>query len=239
MAKDKPIYIQIHNQIRKMIEKEQWQVGERIPSERDLARLFEVSRMTLRQAVQTLVDEGILERQIGSGTYVASQKVQEEMTGVESFTKTILSQGRIPTSKTISYHVKPASISESEQLKLKDETLVLRMERVRYADQLPICFEVATIPYHFIESLEKQEITASLYKTLEEKQQLVMARAEQTVSAMMASERTAEYLGIKRGDPILRLKQITYSTADEPFEYVRTQYVGERFQFHLDKKAQP
>lgn len=233
MAKEKPIYIQIHNKIRKMIEEGKWQVGERIPSERDLAKTFEVSRMTLRQAVQTLVDEGILERRVGSGTYVSSQKVQEKMTGIQSFTETILSQGKTPTSKTVSYHVKPASVSEAEHLNLQNETVVLRMERVRFADDVPICFEVATIPYHLVESLGKKEITSSLYRTLEEKKDIHVGKAEQTISAMLASERTAEHLNIKRGEAILRLKQITYSKDNRPFEYVRTQYVADRFEFYL------
>lgn len=234
MAKEKPIYIQIHNKIRKMIEEGKWQVGERIPSERDLAKTFEVSRMTLRQAVQTLVDEGILERRVGSGTYVSSQKVQEKMTGIQSFTENILSQGKTPTSKTVSYHVKPASVSEAEHLNLQNETVVLRMERVRFADDVPICFEVATIPYHLVESLGKKEITSSLYRTLAEKKDIHVGRAEQTISAMLASERTAEHLNIKRGEAILRLKQITYSKDNRPFEYVRTQYVADRFEFYLE-----
>ena len=234
MAKEKPIYIQIHNKIRKMIEEGKWQVGERIPSERDLAKTFEVSRMTLRQAVQTLVDEGILERRVGSGTYVSSQKVQEKMTGIQSFTETILSQGKTPTSKTVSYHVKPASVSEAEHLNLQNETVVLRMERVRFADDVPICFEVATIPYHLVESLGKKEITSSLYRTLEEKKDIHVGKAEHTISAMLASERTAEHLNIKRGEAILRLKQITYSKDNRPFEYVRTQYVADRFEFYLE-----
>lgn len=82
-----PIYIQIHNDIKRSIESGKWKIGDRIPSERELAVDFGVSRMTLRQAVQTLVDEGILERHVGSGTYVARQKVQEKMSGVTSFTE--------------------------------------------------------------------------------------------------------------------------------------------------------
>lgn len=234
MTKEKPIYIQIHNKIRKMIEEGKWQVGERIPSERDLAKTFEVSRMTLRQAVQTLVDEGILERRVGSGTYVSSQKVQEKMTGIQSFTETILSQGKTPTSRTVSYHVKPASVSEAEHLNLQNETVVLRMERIRFADDVPICFEVATIPYHLVESLGKKEITSSLYRTLEEKKNIHVGKAEQTISAMLASERIAEHLNIKRGEAILRLKQITYSKDNRPFEYVRTQYAADRFEFYLE-----
>lgn len=236
MTKEKPIYIQIHNKIRVFIEEGKWKVGERIPSERDLAKIFDVSRMTLRQAVQTLVDEGILERKVGSGTYVSSRKVQEKMTGIESFTETMLSQGRKPTSNTVSYHVKPASVSETEQLQLEDDTKVLRMERVRFADEIPICFEVATIPYHIVEALGKKEITSSLYKTLEEKKQIHVGKAEQTISAMLASERIAEFLDIKRGEAILQLKQITYSRDGIPFEYVRTQYVAERFEFYLEKQ---
>ncbi|MFL2099532.1 GntR family transcriptional regulator [Desemzia sp. FAM 23991] len=234
MTKEKPIYIQIHNKIRKMIEEGHWKVGERIPSERDLAKTFEVSRMTLRQAVQTLVDEGILERKVGSGTYVSSQKVQEKMTGIQSFTETMRSQGRKPTSKTISYHVKPASVSEAEHLHLENETVVLRMERVRFADDVPICFEVATIPFHLVESLGKKEITSSLYKTLEEEKDIHIGKAEQTISAMLASERISEYLDIKRGEAILQLRQITYSNDNRPFEYVRTQYVADRFEFYLE-----
>lgn len=75
---ESPVYIQIHNQLKKDIEAGKWSIGDRIPSERELALNFEVSRMTLRQAVQTLVDEGILERRIGAGTYVANRKVQEK-----------------------------------------------------------------------------------------------------------------------------------------------------------------
>ncbi|ABJ63689.1 GntR family transcriptional regulator [Levilactobacillus brevis] len=230
-----PIYIQIHNDIKRAIEAGKWAVGDRIPSERELSRNFDVSRMTLRQAIQTLVDEGILERQVGSGTYVANQKVQEKMSGVTSFTDLMLTQGKQPTSKTISYHVMNPSLSEAEKLKLNEDDQVLRMERIRYGDDVPICFEVATVPEKLVDGLSKKEVTSSLYRALEDKKQLSPGKAQQTVSAMSASERIAEYLSIKRGDAILRLRQVTYLQDGTPFEYVRTQYVGERFEFYLEK----
>lgn len=230
-----PIYIQIHNDIKRAIEAGKWAVGDRIPSERELSRNFDVSRMTLRQAIQTLVDEGILERQVGSGTYVANQKVQEKMSGVTSFTDLMLTQGKQPTSKTISYHVMNPSLSEAEKLKLNEDDQVLRMERIRYGDDVPICFEVATVPEKLVDGLSKKEVTSSLYRAFEDKKQLSPGKAQQTVSAMSASERIAEYLSIKRGDAILRLRQVTYLQDGTPFEYVRTQYVGERFEFYLEK----
>lgn len=229
-----PVYIQIHNQIKKDIEAGVWAVGDRIPSERELALEFNVSRMTLRQAVQTLVEEGILERQVGAGTFVARKKVQEKMTGVTSFTELMEEQGKKPSSRTVSYLVTTPSLSEMERLKLKDDEKVLRMERIRYADEVPICFEVATLPYSLVKDYERNQITTSFYRTLEESGRKI-GHAQQSVSAQVASERIAEYLNIKRGSAILRLRQITELGDGTPFEYVRTQYAGDKFEFYLEK----
>ena len=229
-----PVYIQIHNQIKKDIEAGVWAVGDRIPSERELALEFNVSRMTLRQAVQTLVEEGILERQVGAGTFVARKKVQEKMTGVTSFTELMEEQGKKPSSRTVSYLVTTPSLSEMERLKLKDDEKVLRMERIRYADEVPICFEVATLPYSLVKDYERNQITTSLYRTLEESGRKI-GHAQQSVSAQVASERIAEYLNIERGSAILRLRQITELGDGTPFEYVRTQYAGDKFEFYLEK----
>ncbi len=230
-----PVYIQIHNKIKKEIENGKWKVGDRLPSERELAQLFGVSRMTLRQAIQNLADEGILDRKIGSGTYVANKKVQEKMSGTTSFTAIMLSQNRQPSSKTISFYEANPSSSESEKLQLKEGETILRMERIRYADDVPICFEVASIPYYLVTDFSKAEISQSLYQVLEEKGGHVLGKANQTISAMLASEQISEYLAIKRGEAILRLRQVSYLLNGKPFEYVRTQYVGSRFEFYLEK----
>lgn len=230
-----PVYMQIHDQIKKDIEKGKWAIGSRLPSERELAVTFGVSRMTLRQAIQNLSEEGILERKIGSGTYVASKKVQEKMSGTTSFTEIMLLQGKVPSSKTISYIEAKPSASEQEKLLLGEEDTVLRMERIRYADDVPICFEVTTVPFKLVRGYSKSDITQSLYRVLSEKRGLQLGKAVQNVSAMSATETIAEFLNVKRGDAVLRLKQVSYLTSGKPFEYVRTQYVGNRFEFLFEK----
>lgn len=235
MVSNQPIYIQIHDRIKEEIEKGRWKIGDRLPSERELALTFGVSRMTLRQAVQTLSDEGILERKIGSGTYVARQKVQEKMFGTTSFTEIMESQNRVPSSKTVSFFSTTPSSSEMKRLGLKEHEPIVRMERIRYADGLPICFEVASIPKELVVNFSKKEITDSFYRTLEDKGGYKIGGANQTVSAMLASEQIAEYLAIKRGDALLRLSQVSYLQDGRPFEYVRTQYVGNRFEFYLER----
>ena len=232
---DSPVYIKIHNQLKRDIESGIWKVGDRIPSERALSVQFQVSRMTLRQALQTLVEEGILERRVAAGTFVARQKVQEKMSGTTSFTELMRSQGKFPSSQTISYRTVSPSLSEQERLSLGENDKVVRMERIRLADSLPICFEVATIPADMVKNFSRAEVTESFYATMEQKGGYIIGQAKQTITATLASESIADYLNLKRGDAILRLRQITYLSDGRPFEYVRTQYAGQRFEFFLER----
>lgn len=233
--KNIPVYIQIHDRIREEIENGKWVVGDRLPSERELALSFNVSRMTLRQAIQTLADEGILERRIGSGTYVAREKVQETMSGTTSFSEIMIEQGKAPSSKTVSYFLTTPSSSEMDKLALSADEKIVRMERIRYADKLPICFEVASIPYKLVSDFSKKAITESLYQTLTENDRYTIGKAEQKITAVVASERIADLLEIKKGEPILRVKQVSFLEEGQPFEYVRSQYVGTRFEFFLER----
>lgn len=161
-----PAYIRIHDAIKKEIDGGVWEIGQRLPSERDLADDYEVSRMTLRQAITLLVEEGILERRVGSGTYVASHRVQEKMRGTTSFTEIVRSQGKTPSSQLISYQRKTANETEIQQLQLKATDTVVRMERVRFADNVPLVFEVASIPEKLIQSFNQEDITEHFFQTL-------------------------------------------------------------------------
>ena len=229
-----PIYIQIHNKIKQEIEANRWAVGDRIPSERDLAVQFGVSRMTLRQAIQTLVEEGILERHIGSGTYIARKKVQEKMSGIMSFTEITQANGQIPSSKLISYQIGKPSLSEKERLNLNPDSEVLRMERIRFADETPICYEVVTIPYHLVENLSKDDISTHLYETLN-KNGYRIGRVTEHISAAVANENDARLLNAKKGEALITRRQVTELSNGQPFEYTRARYVAERFEFTFSK----
>ena len=113
-----PMYIKIHNQLRQDIENHVYKVGDRIPAERQLAEHFKVSRMTLRQAIKTLEEEGILERRLGSGTYVANQKVQEKMSGIMSFTEITKANGKLSNEAFCAKA--PAAVLEQERKRVAD-----------------------------------------------------------------------------------------------------------------------
>ncbi len=228
-----PAYIRIHDAIKKEIDEGVWEIGQRLPSERDLADDYEVSRMTLRQAITLLVEEGILERRVGSGTYVASHRVQEKMRGTTSFTEIVRSQGKTPSSQLISYQRKTANETEIQQLQLKATDTVVRMERVRFADNVPLVFEVASIPEKLIQSFNQEDITEHFFQTLTDNGYEI-GKSEQTIYAKNASERVVNYLKVPKNHAVLALTQVSYFTDGRPFEYVHSQYVGDRFEFYLE-----
>ncbi|HGD2701088.1 TPA: GntR family transcriptional regulator [Streptococcus agalactiae] len=204
-----PAYIKIHDAIKKEIDKGTWKIGQRLPSERDLADDYSVSRMTLRQSITLLVEEGILERRVGSGTYVASHRVQEKMRGTTSFTEIVNSQGRKPSSKLISFQRKLANETEIQKLNLSH------------------------IPENLIKGFEQSEVTEHFFKTLTENGYEI-GKSQQTIYARNASERVASHLEVNAGHAILALTQVSYFTDGKPFEYVHGQYVGDRFEFYLE-----
>lgn len=229
----KAAYLTIHDKIKDDIDAGIWKIGQRLPSERDLADDFAVSRMTLRQAITLLVEEGVLTRKVGSGTYVASTRVQEKMRGTTSFTEIIQLQGKNPSSHLLSYTKTLANDKEIEMLNLKVNEYVIRMERVRYADDIPVVYEVASIPEGLIKNVKKEDVTNHFFKALTENGYRI-GKSHQTIFARLASDKVAKLLQIKKNQAILALRQVSYLEDGQAFEYVNSQYVGDRFEFYLE-----
>jgi GntR family transcriptional regulator len=236
LSKKIPIYLKIHDEIKNSIDRGIYRFGDKLSSERELAQKYQVTRMTIRQAINALSEEGIVERKLGAGTFVADNKIQEKITGTTSFTEITKKQGKNPSSRTIAFFKTSPNLEECEQLKITPKEQIVKMERIRYADQLPICLEIASIPVKLIHDFSKEELTTSFYQSLQ-KHGLIISRSRQNISATLATEKIAKFLQIKKGSAILLLQQVSFlkDSILLPFEYVRSQYVGTRFEFFLEK----
>jgi GntR family transcriptional regulator len=228
-----PIYYQIQQYIREKIKKNEWLVGEAIPSERILSELFEVSRMTIRQAVQGLVDEGVLTRRRGSGTFISNEKVEQPLKGVTSFTKLMELRGMKASSKIISFLKRISSVIEAEQLNIELNSNLLQIERIRLGDETPFAVETTVIPWTFSEGITEEDMHRSLYEYIENEKGLEIGEGSQSIEAISADNRIAELLDIPVGSPILLIEQVTKLKNGTPFEYVRSHYAGSRFKFYL------
>ena len=230
-----PLYTQLKERIWEMVEQGQLKPGDQLPSERELCERYNISRMTCRQALSDLVNEGLLYRMQGRGTFVASPKVTQGLLGLTGFTEDMLSRGLIPETRVLSVEVVPASNKVAAFLELAIGERVVRLVRLRLASGQPMCLEQCHLPENLAPGLEKRrDLSGSLYKILSAHYGLHMVKAHETLEAVAAREREAEALEVATGSPLLLLERVTRGADGRAMEYVRSFYRGDRYRFQTE-----
>ena len=205
--------------------------GSPIPTERSLAAEFDVSRTTVRQALAELTVEGRLLRVQGKGTFAAEPKVAQRLQ-LSSYTEDMRAQGREPSSRLIEISEDPADIELARLLAIRAGAKVLRMHRLRLADNEPMAIETTHLPLSRFRGLRRYVSSGgSLYQVLRERFGVEMGHAEETIETALASPEEAELLGADVGLPMLLLSRHSFDSAGNPVEWVRSVYRGDRYKF--------
>jgi GntR family transcriptional regulator len=226
-----PIYHQLEEYIKQQIETGILREEAVIPSEREFAEVFQISRMTVRQAINNLVLEGYLTRQKGKGTFVSKKKVEQELQGMTSFTEDMLSRGMNPSSTLLSFQIIPADKNTAIDLKIEENDSVYKIKRIRLADGAPMALETAYIPVEIVPGLTEENSNLSLYQYIEQHLSLSISEATQEIEASIADSDDAETLEINIGDPILLIQRISYLQDGIPFEIVKSTFRADRYRF--------
>ncbi len=135
-----------------------------IPSERELAEMYDISRMTVRQAVNNLVNDGYLIRRRGKGTFVAAQKIEQPLKGLTSFSEDMRARGMEPGTIVLSFETVPASQKLAEGLGVTEGDDLYEVRRLRLADGLPMALETLYIPVHLVPGLTRDVVSGSVYE---------------------------------------------------------------------------
>ncbi|MFS0820830.1 GntR family transcriptional regulator [Bacillus sp. 1P02SD] len=228
-----PIYFQIEQRIREKIEKKELNPGEMIPSEREFAEKFQISRMTVRQAINNLVNEGYLQRVRGKGTFVTVKKFEKNTQRLTSFSEDMRSRGLEPGTEVLSFSSIEADSLIASQLKVDKGAEVYQIERLRLADQQPIAFEVFYMSQELVPGLTREVAEHSIFKYVEEKG-LHITSGVQELEATTAHKREASALGIKVGAPVLYIQQISYLEDQQPLEFVKSYYRADRYKYKVE-----
>lgn len=227
-----PIYIQIQEYFTDRIESGELVAGEQIPSERELAEQFGVSRMTVRQALSTLVLEGRLERIQGRGTFVAVPKVEHEVDFLISFTENSLRKGIRPGAKLLELERLPADRRLAQILNRRLGDPVYRVVRLRFGNNVPMVLERSYFPYDRCPDLEKFDIeNRSIFHILKEEYGVSFDRMRQSLEPVGADEFEAEMLNVGVGSPLMLVERVTLDTDGLPVEYAKDIYRGDRSRF--------
>ncbi|MGE7767008.1 phosphonate metabolism transcriptional regulator PhnF [Peribacillus sp. NPDC096540] len=228
-----PIYFQIEEQIKRQIESGEFQAHNALPSEREYAEKFEISRMTVRQAINNLVNDGYLYRQKGRGTFVADKKLEQQLNGLTSFTEDMKARGLNPSSKLLSFEIIPASKKIANELHISIYAPVYEIKRIRLADDVPMALETVYMSANLIKGLTEEIINLSLYQYVENYVKLKIDYATQTLESAIASDTEITHLAIPKHSPILFIQRNTFLKDGTPLEYVKSAYRADRYKFTI------
>lgn len=227
-----PIFKQIANQLRHRIEQGKLHLGDVIPGERELADSLNVSRMTLRAAVDELVNDGLLLRQRGRGTIVAHVRInkQAQVLGFMSFSEEMRARGLVPSSRILEFKSEIADAAVSAQLDLQLGAQVILLKRVRLANGEPMALERCYLPYERFSRLLQFDLSMrSLYDILEHEFETRPALCQETVEAIALDAPEARDLDCKRGAPALLVTRVTRDARDTLIEAETTLYRSDRY----------
>jgi GntR family transcriptional regulator len=206
--------------------------GSRLAPERELGARLGVARNTLRRALSTLAEKGLIQARGRGGWIVVGTAVTERIEGPPSFTEWAARHGYVVTSSVLVARSRTATTGEAADLRIVASSKVFELERIRFIEGIPISLDRSILHPRLMPSLKGVDFAnRSLYGTVRERAGVIPSRAEVVVRAVPATERQAELLTIHEGDPLLELDEMTFDQYDEPFETARLLNRGDRYGF--------
>jgi len=228
-----PLYQQLQRALRSAIESRVISPDDALPPERDLAEMLKVSRITVRKAIDELVEDGLLIRKQGSGTFV-SNRVEKNFAKLTSFSEDMRARGREPRSVWMTRAAGTVTPEESLTLRSSPGTPVLRFHRIRYADDAPMAIEYATVIATSLPSLESVE--SSLYEALERTGNRPV-RALQRLRAVLLTAEQAKLLKAQERDAGLLVARVGYLKDGRAVEFSQSFYRGDIYDFVAELNA--
>jgi GntR family transcriptional regulator len=208
---------------------EQLDVGDAIPSERQLSADFGVSRLTVRAALDDLAREGYLERRRGAGTFVSEPKIAQELT-MTSFTDDMRRRGMRPASRTLELRVGPAGARLGRLLHVSPSEPVVIASRLRLADGESMAIETVHVRQAHVPGLTAKDLEEqSFYELLRDRYGIVIVGGEQTIEPTVTDEEESAALGVPLHSPAFRFERVTHSQTGEIVEFVESIYRGDRY----------
>src|SRR5215831_3323874 len=226
-ANNQPLYQQLQRAIREAIENHVLSPDDALPAERQIAADLSISRITVRKAIDGLVEEGLLVRRQGSGNFVAS-RIEKNFAKLTSFSEDMRSRGRTPRSVWLKRAEGLVTPEEAFTLRLSPGTPVFRFHRLRFADETPMCLEFATIVASALPSLEA--VGTSLYEALERAGNRPV-RALQRLRALLLNAEQAKLLHAREGDAGLLVERVGFLRDGNAAEFCQTYFRGDTYDF--------
>lgn len=232
--KDEVLYLQVKNILLARIESNEWKPNTLIPTEQELIDEFQVSRTTIREAINLLVQMDLLEKKQGRGTVVKNQKLLGSLGRLKGFAEEVMEKGKTPKSKLIRQEIRDDLYHEKAALEVSENDSLLLIERIRFADVTPIALERSCWPLSVGEVLTKHNLNQAKFYEILEEEEIYLRKAEEKIKAINATIDEADLLGIRPGESLLEMNRISYSVSDRPVEFTITKYRSDQYYYDVD-----
>lgn len=229
-----PLYTQFWKLLRECILNGTYPPSSRLPSENGLMRYLNVSRITVRQALNNLQKEGLIYKLHGKGTFVTQPKAFQNVTTLQGLAESLSQHGFEVTNRLHSFRYIPASRTVAEKLCLPDCSKVAEIRRIRLINRKLISVEITWLPQEIGIRLEKADlITRDIFLIIENDCGIPLGHADLTIGAVPAESDLAHMLCIEERSPIMRIKRLTHNTGGTPIDFEHLYYRGDAFQYQL------
>lgn len=226
------LHFQLRETLRALIADGQFAIGDRIPSETELCQKYNVSRTTVRTAIDDLVDYGYLVKIHGKGTFVAGPKVRRDAGRLTGFSEDVRRLGKEVDTKVLDIHLESPPRWVADAFNLGEQGQVVMLSRLRLLNNVPVGINKSYISPHLNVQPEQLRQVSSLYSFLEQQQGIRLFRAEDLLTAERCSSELAKLLNMRSGEPILVVRRTIYDPAQVAIECAEGIYSGDRYE-HL------
>lgn len=234
-----PLHKQISDWLKREIEKGTLQEDEKLPSENELGKKFDVSRVTVRRALQTLENEQLIYRCQGLGSFVTDQRTHQSFSLLNDFSEELAGSGLEASSRLLFFG--QANIEGENNLRsyleMEDKNMTVKIERIRLGDGEPIAYDVTWMPIFYGQLIEGYDLEqTTIFEILENEFDIPVEKGCYRIEATVADQALADHLNIEPDTPLLQINRISYTIGDKPIYFQKRYYRNDKMVFELMAK---
>ena len=233
-----PLYVQIRDNLKRKILEGGYSVHERLPSEAEMMKAFGVSRITIRQALRDLHNEGLVFSAQGKGTFVSKPKAVQNVQRLEGFGEAMAAQGYEASARVLSIQQTLPTKAVSAALDLSSGDAVVEVQRVRYLNRAAVCVENSYFPLDVGRKLFSLDLSGDIFPMLENLFGMPLGSADISLDAVLADDEVQQHLNLNATDAVLRVERLTHERYGRPIDFEYLCYRGDAFkyQFRVNRK---
>ncbi len=224
-----PLYQQLAHSIKKAVDEQKLKENDKIPAENEFCKIYDLSRTTVRQALDILEKDGYIYKPRGKGSYVSTPKIYQNRSSFSKFYDDMRSLGKVPVSKIISLKIKVADAYVREKMQLEENEMLCQIKWIRYGNNEPLIYETINLNYKLVDGIEMKELTdKKLYDILSEEYGIKMTHGKELFYPCKLDINEAKNLGLKENDLGMKVERVVFQGKDV-VEYTTSTVRGDRF----------